>query len=109
MTASDSDLGLNVDVLVVASPQMELSAACEPAKWMRFDLGAQCSGCIMFWSLPCRVGVIMSDTEAKDNSSAIIVMSRIPSLCKSGHMTHESQPSGAYPCTQDTNYFSGPQ
>ena len=88
MSASGSNLGLYVDVLVVASPQMELSTACEPAKCMRFDLGAQYGGLIMFWSLPCRVGVITSDTEAKDNSSAVTVMLRISSLCKSGHMTH---------------------
>lgn len=87
MTAPGSDLGLRMDVLVVASPQMELSTACEPAKCMRFDLGAQYGGHIMFWSLPCREGVITSDTEAKDNSSAITVTLRIPSLCKSGHMT----------------------
>lgn len=84
MTAPGSDVGLRVDVLVVASPQMELSTACEPAKCMRFDLGAQYGGHIMFWSLPCREGVISSDTEAK----AITVTLRIPSLCKSGHMTH---------------------
>lgn len=111
MTASGFDLGLNVDVLMVSSLQMELSTACEPAQCMKFDFGGQCGGHITFCSLPYGVGVVMSesDTEVEDGSSAITMRLRIPPLCKSGHMTSLSPSSGASLCTQNTTYFSGSQ